>query len=141
MRGHLRTMILRCIGGDHAAEEAPDDGAERSTAPATAHAKQFKRHRRQLRILRSRLGRIIRDIRCKIEGEAALEEAFALPQRRCAKSPPHLHLGPEARVSQAAALSGDGDMAAAATSLSRDLRSWSCGSGSIPIVAKMCSQR
>ncbi len=36
---------------------------------------------------------------------------------------------------------GDGDMAAAATSLSRDLRSWSCGSGSIPIVDKMCSQR
>jgi len=35
----------------------------------------------------------------------------------------------------------DGDMAAAATSLSRDLRSWSCGSGSIPIVDKMCSQR
>src|SRR6266480_2726637 len=33
-----------------------------------AHAKQFKRHHRQLRILRSRLGRIIRDIRRKIEG-------------------------------------------------------------------------
>lgn len=34
-----------------------------------AHAKQFKRHQRQLRILRSRLGRIIRDIRRKIEGK------------------------------------------------------------------------
>lgn len=33
-----------------------------------AHAKLFKRHQRQLRILRSRLGRIIRDIRRKIEG-------------------------------------------------------------------------
>jgi hypothetical protein len=33
-----------------------------------AHAKQFKRHQRQLRILRSRLGRIIRDIRRKTEG-------------------------------------------------------------------------
>ncbi|XIA67456.1 IS5 family transposase [Bradyrhizobium sp. TZ2] len=43
-----------------------------------AHAKQFKRHQRQLRILRSRLGRIIRDIRRKIEGQDALEEAFAL---------------------------------------------------------------
>jgi IS5 family transposase len=32
-----------------------------------AHAKQFRRHRR--RILRSRLGRIIRDIRRKIEGQ------------------------------------------------------------------------
>ena len=36
-----------------------------------AHAKQFKRHQRQLRILRSRLGRIIRDIRRKIEGQPA----------------------------------------------------------------------
>ena len=34
-----------------------------------AHAKQFNRHRRQLRILRTRLGRIIRDIRRKIVGQ------------------------------------------------------------------------
>src|SRR5437588_6206722 len=47
-----------------------------------AHAKQFKRHQRQLRILRSRLGRIIRDIRRKIEGQDALEEAFARPLSR-----------------------------------------------------------
>jgi IS5 family transposase len=48
-----------------------------------AHAKQFRRHQRQLRILRSRLGRIIRDIRRKIDGQpAALEEAFALPLGR-----------------------------------------------------------
>src|SRR5499433_3182069 len=33
-----------------------------------AHAKQFNRHRRQLRILRTRLGRLIRDIRRKIAG-------------------------------------------------------------------------
>ncbi len=50
-----------------------------------AHAKQFKRHQRQLRILRSRLGRIIRDIRRKIEGQATLEEAFALPLGRAAQ--------------------------------------------------------
>ena len=50
-----------------------------------AHAKQFKRHQRQLRILRSRLGRIIRDIRRKIEGQPALEEAFALPLGRAAQ--------------------------------------------------------
>ena len=50
-----------------------------------AHAKQFKRHQRQLRILRSRLGRIIRDIRRKIEGQTALEEAFALPLGRAAQ--------------------------------------------------------
>src|SRR5690349_14240390 len=50
-----------------------------------AHAKQFKRHQRQLRILRSRLGRIIRDIRRKIEGQPALEEAFALPLGRASQ--------------------------------------------------------
>ncbi|MGY4501410.1 hypothetical protein ACVWYH_005341 [Bradyrhizobium sp. GM24.11] len=47
-----------------------------------AHAKQFKR---QLRILRSRLGRIIRDIRRKIEGRAVLENAFALPLSRASQ--------------------------------------------------------
>jgi IS5 family transposase len=50
-----------------------------------AHAKQFKRHQRQLRVLRSRLGRIIRDIRRKIEGQDALEGAFALPLSRAAQ--------------------------------------------------------
>jgi transposase, IS5 family len=41
-----------------------------------AHAKQFKRHQRQLRLLRTRLGRLIRDIRRKIAGNAELESAF-----------------------------------------------------------------
>lgn len=41
-----------------------------------AHAKQFNRHRRQLRILRSRLGRLIRDIRRKVEGQAPIAAAF-----------------------------------------------------------------
>ena len=50
-----------------------------------AHAKQFGRHQRQLRILRSRLGRIIRDVRRKIEGQPALEEAFALPLGRASQ--------------------------------------------------------
>ena len=35
-----------------------------------------------MRTLRSRLGRIIRDIRRKVEGQDALEEAFALPLSR-----------------------------------------------------------
>jgi IS5 family transposase len=47
-----------------------------------AHAKQFNRHRKQLRLLRSRLGRIIRDIGRKIAGEPALEEVFAWPLAR-----------------------------------------------------------
>src|SRR6185369_1692029 len=38
-----------------------------------AHAKQFNRHRRQLRILRTRLGRLIRDIRRKIAGRQDIE--------------------------------------------------------------------
>jgi transposase, IS5 family len=47
-----------------------------------SHARQFKRHLRQLRLLRTRLGRIIRDIRRKIAGQADLEETFALPLAR-----------------------------------------------------------
>ncbi len=44
-----------------------------------AHAKQFNRHRRQLRFLRSRLGRLIRDIGRKIAGHPDIEAALALP--------------------------------------------------------------
>jgi transposase, IS5 family len=44
-----------------------------------AHAKQFKRHHRQLRLLRTRLGRLIRDIRRKIADQAELEAAFERP--------------------------------------------------------------
>ena len=40
------------------------------------HAHQFKRARRQLKFLRTRLGRIIRDIRRKIDGDVALEARF-----------------------------------------------------------------
>jgi IS5 family transposase len=47
-----------------------------------AHAKQFKRHRGQLRLLRTRLGRLIRDIRRKIEGQGKLEAAFEQPLSR-----------------------------------------------------------
>jgi IS5 family transposase len=50
-----------------------------------AHAKQFKRHHRQLRLLRSRLGRIIRDIRRKITGQPQLETAFEGPLARAAQ--------------------------------------------------------
>lgn len=42
-----------------------------------AHAKQFNRFHRQIRRLRIRLGRIIRDIRRKIAGDEQLEAAFA----------------------------------------------------------------
>jgi len=50
-----------------------------------AHAKQFKRMNRQIKFLRTRLGRIIRDIRRKIDGNEDLEESFAVPLSRAAQ--------------------------------------------------------
>lgn len=47
-----------------------------------AHAKQFKRHHRELRFLRTRLGRLIRDIGRRIRGKPELEAAFAAPLSR-----------------------------------------------------------
>jgi IS5 family transposase len=44
-----------------------------------AHAKHFKRHRRELRLLRSRLGRLVRDIRRQIAGRPELETVFEWP--------------------------------------------------------------
>ncbi len=41
-----------------------------------AHAKQFKRHHGQLRLLRTRLG-ILRDVRRKIAGRPEIEATFA----------------------------------------------------------------
>jgi IS5 family transposase len=40
------------------------------------HAHQFKRAKRELKFLRTRLGRVIRDIRRKITGDPILEETF-----------------------------------------------------------------
>ena len=42
-----------------------------------SHAHQFKRARRELKFLRTRLGRVIRDIRRKIAGKEGLQERFA----------------------------------------------------------------
>jgi len=50
-----------------------------------AHAKQFNRHRKQLRILRTRLGRIIRDIGRKIAGHTDLEAIFQWPIARASQ--------------------------------------------------------
>lgn len=47
-----------------------------------AHAKQFKRCNRELSFLRTRLGRLIRDIRRKTADDPALREAFAIPLAR-----------------------------------------------------------
>jgi len=50
-----------------------------------AHAKQFNRHRRELRILRTRLGRLIRDIRRKIASRQDIEAAFEAPLSRASQ--------------------------------------------------------
>jgi IS5 family transposase len=50
-----------------------------------AHAKQFNRHNRELRFLRTRLGRLIRDIARKIKGNDALESVFAAPLSRASR--------------------------------------------------------
>lgn len=50
-----------------------------------AHAKQFNRHHRQLRFLRTRLGRLVRDIRRKIRGQDDLQTAFHEPLARAAQ--------------------------------------------------------
>ena len=50
-----------------------------------AHAKQFNRHRRQLRILRTRLGRLIRDIRRKIAGQEHIAAALEAPLARASQ--------------------------------------------------------
>src|SRR5438105_8035626 len=47
-----------------------------------AHAKQFNRHRRHLRVLGTRLGPLIRDIRRKIAGYADPHAAFGVPLAR-----------------------------------------------------------
>jgi IS5 family transposase len=47
-----------------------------------SHAKQFNRHHRCLRFLRTRLGRLIRDIRRKIDGNEELGAVFASPLSR-----------------------------------------------------------
>jgi transposase, IS5 family len=50
-----------------------------------AHAKQFKRHNRKLKFLRIRLGRVIRDIARKTEGDEKLQEVFAVPLGRASQ--------------------------------------------------------
>jgi transposase, IS5 family len=61
--------------------------AKRATMMAGryAHAKQFNRHHRAVRFLRTRLGRLIRDIRRKIEDKADLQTAFAAPLSRASQ--------------------------------------------------------
>src|SRR5579864_1020569 len=50
-----------------------------------AHAKQFKRHQRQLRFLRARLGRLIRDIGRNIVDQPQLEAVFQWPLARASQ--------------------------------------------------------
>lgn len=54
------------------------------------HAHQFKRANRELKFLRTRLGRLIRDINRKIAGDAVLDDRFA-PLRDLAVKVRHQH--------------------------------------------------
>jgi transposase, IS5 family len=56
--------------------------AGRDDGGALCPRQEFNRHHRQLRLLRIRLGRIIRDIRRKIAGKADLEALFEWPLTR-----------------------------------------------------------
>jgi IS5 family transposase len=47
-----------------------------------AHAKQFKRHQREMRFLRTRLGRLVRDIGRKTDDDEELTAVFATPLAR-----------------------------------------------------------
>lgn len=47
-----------------------------------AHAKQYKRHKRMVKFLKTRLGRVIRDIKRKTADDAVLRERFAEPLRK-----------------------------------------------------------
>ena len=62
-----------------------------------AHAKQFKRANRMLKKLRTYLGRVIRDIGRKIEGNGALEAKFAclLPLARRVREQQQRQRGPK----------------------------------------------
>src|SRR4051794_34601851 len=62
-----------------------------------AHAKQFKRANRALRTLRTYLGRVIRDIGRKIDGNSGLEAAFAklLPLARRVREQQQRQRGPK----------------------------------------------
>jgi len=51
------------------------------------HAKQFRRHHRQLRLPRSRLGRMTLDIRRKIAGRPELAAVFRSAARACRADP------------------------------------------------------
>lgn len=62
-----------------------------------AHAKQFKRANRALKTLRTYLGRVIRDVGRKIEGDSGLEAAFAklLALARCVREQQQRQRGPK----------------------------------------------
>ena len=50
-----------------------------------AHAKQFKRMNRRIKFLRTRLGRLIRDVRRKTDGDEALQDVFAVALGRASQ--------------------------------------------------------
>ena len=79
-----------------------------------AHAKQWKRANRALKRLRTYLGRVIRDITRKIEGDKVLKAAFAPKRqmrRRSAVEPVIGHLKAEHRMGRNTLVHSAGDAA------------------------------
>jgi IS5 family transposase len=74
-----------------------------------SHAHQFKRARRQLKFLHTRLGRVIRDIRGKIDGNAELESRFGplLDLALCVRFQDHRQRGPKYYAMHAPVGAGD----------------------------------
>jgi IS5 family transposase len=75
--GALRTQDLKRV--------TVDTTVQPKNVSFPTDAKQFNCHRRQLRILHSRLGRLIRDIGRKIAGHEQIEAAFAFPLARASQ--------------------------------------------------------
>lgn len=83
------TLMLRAVEKLGALAKAEDRKLRQSyvrlakraaqMAQRYTHAKQFKRANRELRFLRTRLGRLTRDITRKIDGTPRLETIFAEP--------------------------------------------------------------
>ena len=76
---HALVKLSRAIDWRFLEAQSPGREARVDQALRYAHAHQFKRANRSLRRLKTYLGRVIRDIGRRIDGDPELEEIFARP--------------------------------------------------------------
>src|SRR6185437_641122 len=76
---HALVKLSRAIDWRFLEAQSPGREARVDQALRYAHAHQFKRANRSLRRLKTYLGRVIRDIGRRIDGDPELEEIFAWP--------------------------------------------------------------